>query len=264
MRHWLIFFSVFAFLLAGCTPDATPFPVLVPTETATPTPIPQNFGQTPDAPQVIRYGVSQQMRFDLPQNSTVQLLTALDPAQLGSSYEVLLTYGAVDGWERAPTSHNVSIALNTNRGPLNTPAIADIVRRALNPQGLIAMLNIPGAAPLSVQPADPQALRIDLANAGYPDGFMLRVLDRQFAAGAAAVRVQLQALGLDVILLHTPTLTAPDAELFVWSNESVREAQMNLYGAENIIDLYSLPISYLAADGLTITFNADGLPEATR
>ena len=54
------------------------------------------------------------------------------------------------------------------------------------------------------------------------------------------------------------------AALMIWTNPDERGKWVTQFGAANVIDLYSLPISYLAVPGFQITFTPDGWPLPTR
>jgi hypothetical protein len=52
--------------------------------------------------------------------------------------------------------------------------------------------------------------------------------------------------------------------LITWATPEQRRTWTDLAGDTNVFDLFTLPISYLAVDGLNINFAPDGFPLASR
>ena len=52
--------------------------------------------------------------------------------------------------------------------------------------------------------------------------------------------------------------------LVAWTASEQRETWVTRLSSANVIDLYTIPISYLALPELTITFTQGGWPLATR
>ncbi len=88
------------------------------------------------------------------------------------------------------------------------------------------------------------ALRTELANAGYPDGFDL-VVTADFPGGADAL----------VQLLAPVSLHARAASL-----GEVAHLALTTQPAADAIPLLTIPIHYRAAEGLQISFAPDGFP----
>ena len=237
--QWLI---VLLLLLAACEPEPTPLPVeIAPAATAAP---------TPDA-RTIRYGIAANAAdyLDLaPIRAMMQIETLTappDPAMLVEQYDILVALAEFAVGQRSPVSISVGLAINTAIPPLNDPAVADIVARSVAGGG--------------------ESLRIELANAGYPDGFDL-------SAGALVPPTLdgLRSAGIGVQVSDLP----PDqvAALFEagrlhlafvrWSDEAGRAAWA---ARGTVIDLYALPVVYLAAPNIEVTgFTPDGVPLARR
>ncbi len=253
--------------LAACAPPPTPLPVDIP---AAPTAAPAGS----PAPPGLRYAlgssahaapIADQARAQSLQ--IVQLDGTPDPAQLGSGYDIAADYGLFDGAAAAPVLTNVALVVNTALRPLDDPALASIVRDAVVPAVALAVQNLPGAQPAASLPAVPPAdLRAQLANAGWPDGFNLAAAAAP-VPGTEALLTALRALGIEPRPLQPAAVTESDwaanrlhLALIVWHAPEARQRWSALAGADNVIDLYSVPVGYLAAPGLALTFTPDGWP----
>lgn len=254
--------------LAACEPEATPMPVIPPTS-APPTP-------TPGAPQPIRYAITAETAAlipdltDLEAAADLTLLTEpLAPADFDGRYAIIAAYGDQPGWTRAPVVPQVALVINPAAPPLDTPELAAALRLALFPDELSAALNIPGAEAAALNSATRTSIREQLANAGYPDGFDVRLAAA--APGADAVVAQLAALHIGAQRVDLPAgdiaaaLAAGQihAALVVWAGAE-RDSWTAQVGADNVIDLYTLPISYWTIEGLSITFTEAGFPIPVR
>jgi ABC-type transport system substrate-binding protein len=241
-----------AAILAACTPTPTPLPVVAP---PTHTPI----GTA--APQGIRYLFDPltwgYFRDELPPAAQVTLLESIPESQTAplSEHDVVLTVYELAGTQRTDYALSWALILNAALPPLDDPSVREIVRAALDPS----------------RAAD--ALRIELANAGYPDGVTL------FAANATPADVQderlrfiaerLSPLGIDltiVALSSTAAFESGNQQLIaaVWSSETTRAAWVERFGGANIIELARQPLYYAAAPGIEVTFAPDGFPTARR
>jgi hypothetical protein len=255
---------VFLCLLAACKPEATPFPVDLPTRTPAGTSAPP--AGAPAPPGTIRYGIIGDERTAgadlaaLRTSGQVEFISPpLNPADLGTRFDVMAGYGDLPGGSRSPVMTHAALLIRP-LPPLDNPKVADILRRAIDPSAISAALNLPGATAVPGQSVS--ALRGELANEGWPDGFDLALADTGIP-GAAALAGQLSVLG---ITLHPqPTTDALTAgiplALVGWHTP---EEQAALAKTGSLVDLYQLPISYLAADGLKITFTPGGWPLAAR
>lgn len=256
-------------LMARCQPEATPLPaslLSVPTETPTPAPF-----------RPIRYGLLANTGgsfsdFDqLAASADVEVLDRdVQPGDLGERFDLVAGYGLRPGWILSPSPLRVALVVNSTRFPLDDPAIADAMRRSVNPQTVVSALRLDGAEPGALTSASPSQLKATLANAGWPDGFDV-VLGHD-APGATWVTDQLEIPGLEV---HSRPLAGEQLEaafadqrvhlaLVAWTDAADRAVWTDRAGDANVLDLYTIPISYWAAEGLTITFTPGGWPVGSR
>jgi len=253
-------------VLAACGGEqATPFPAELP---ATPTNPPAATDIPPIryvlAANTIGYVADLAALEDAAQ--VEQRAEAVDPAALGAAFDLVATYGAYEGWQRSPLTPQAMLVINPNADPL-TPELADLLRRAVNPQPVVDTLNIPGVIPAVAVSVSPRSVREQLANAGRPDGLQI-ALGHTFVPGAEAIAAQLEAINVDVRLVAYPldeieaALTAGSVQmaLITWTAAEQQAAWRGLFGAAYTADLYNLPISYLAVDGLLITTTSGGWP----
>ncbi|MEO8395908.1 MAG: hypothetical protein ABI700_23130, partial [Chloroflexota bacterium] len=143
----------------------------------------------------------------------------------------------------------INLVINTTLPPLDNAALAEIVRRALDPAKIVSALAIPGAQPVAATPVDPLTLRTELANAGYPDGFDLTV-SAQIAPGAAAIVQVLAAVGIETRVVTNPS--------------EVVHLILTTAQAADALPLFTVPLSYRAIDGLSISFTSSGFPIAQK
>lgn len=258
-------FLILVLLLASCEPAATPFPVEL-AATATPT-------LPPSTPVPIRYALAPNTAgliadLTLMQGGgIVQQLSVLpDPTGIGSEYDVVVIYGDFNGWTRA-SAPTISLVI----GPDMEPALADILRRAIDAQGIIAALDISGATAASSAHTPAPILRIELANMGRPDGFGIN-LGYAYTPGASQITAQLTAANIQSRLsLQTNTDLQSaliegrlQAGLIMWLTPDERQSWADRFGSAQVIDLYTVPISYLAAPDLVISLTPGGWPLARR
>jgi hypothetical protein len=140
----------------------------------------------------------------------------------------------------------------------------EIVRRAIRTDGIVSALGIEGseAFPLSSEIAP--TLRTSLANAGLPDGFDLSMA-ALYAPGAEIIAGQLAEIGIQTRVSRIDVPQSGDLtsyHLILFGN-GAQGITTGVAGAE-IIDLFTIPISYRAVPELTIEFNSDGFPLARR
>jgi hypothetical protein len=238
-------------LFCACAPEPTPLPVILPTlppSTATPaldaTLAPLRYAVAPDALPFL----SDADRAAIAAAGAELVPLAAPPADADlSTYDLVVSAADFPGASAVPSELQVSLTLNTTL-PLDNPALADVVRAAIDPQRVAQSLGF--ASDSSASPSlTTAALRETLANAGYPDGFDLTFASRSLP-GADALTRMLGAVGIDAreVAADTPahlalTTAPPDA---------------------NAIALYRLSLHFHAADGLTITFTPSGFPLASR
>ena len=253
---------------AACAPEATPFPADMPTEPpATP---------LPTVPPPIRYALHPNTEGFVADIGAIrasaqveQLAEAINFDDLGTRYDVIAAYGDWSGWTRSPVLPHVALVVNAHATPLDAPLLAEVVRQSADPESILAALNIPGAIADVAQTAAPQLLRTELANQGFPDGFLV-TLAYAYTPGVFQLQGQLRAAGVDsqALLLTNPEIQAAFGEgwlhlgMVMWTTADERAGWVAQVGEANVIDLYTLPISYRALSELTIAVTADGWPIA--
>lgn len=170
-----------------------------------------------------------------------------DADVLGNDYDFLLSANDSIGGKSAPAPLQVNLLIDPTLSPLDNATLADILRRVIIPKQVVSLAQaLPTPSPTEL-PISPAAIRAELANAGYPDGFDL-TLSSPFTAEANAVVEALAAYGIEVRIV---------------SNQPAHLTITSLPTA-NAILLYDIPLTYLATDGLIITFTPSGFPIASR
>lgn len=272
--------------LAGCGPAATPFPVdfagdaesaalgtpaFLPTEAV-------NAESNGTTASTIRYGLAPnlkavQLDFALLGNALQisQLNEDAQLAQIGSAYDIVVAYGDLPNGQRSPVSHHIALVINPAASQFSDSAALAIVRTILNTTELSAQLTTAGVefAGLAGSPAD--RVRVELANAGTPDGIKT-VIGVLGLPGEDLMLRQLSAAGISTRALWL----APDQIAFAieesilhlaivqWKTPEERAAWVARVGEANVIDVFTLPISYVAVPDLVVTFNEDGWPVPSR
>jgi hypothetical protein len=266
--HFLWLFGILtAFsLLAACEPEATPFPVdipIVPTVTPTPgAPLPIRYAVAPNA-----NGLVADINLIMTSAAVEQLAEPVTPDDLGRRYEVVAAYGEWSGWTRSTSAPHVALVIATNSPPLDMPLLANLVRHSIDPQAIVTALDIPGTAADAVESTAPEILRTELANMGFPDGFELTSA-YAYIPGAAQATGQWQKANIvtqPILMSDDEIVAAFEAKwlhlaLVAWTTAEQRQAWIARVGEANMIDLYTLPISYQAVPELTVTLSPDGWP----
>ncbi|MEP7291397.1 MAG: hypothetical protein ABI835_06415 [Chloroflexota bacterium] len=238
----LLAFALGLFLVA-CGPEATPLPVNLPTLPGA--------TLTAPAPGVLRYAVAPDALPFLSAEdrrliSAAAQIVPLDEAV--TDYEIIVAFNNLSDATQAPSPLQISLLVNTALAPLDDPEIEQIVRWAVDPQPIAQRLGLPTAQAGAAPTLTTSALRADLANAGYPDGFDL-TFAVEITPVAEVLAQQFAALGIQVRLV-------PAGE--------VAHLMLTTVPTPNAILLYTLPISYRAVAGLTITFTPSGFPIISR
>lgn len=262
MKLSLAFFVLVLFSLSACEAAPTPVAVAVqptedPSDLATQPP-PLRIGIAPDTIGYVD---------NLAEMRNVALVNAISEADDLESYDLLIVFGTRDNWEQSPIQHRVSLLINPQLPPLDQPDVAMLLRQSINVQALNNATGIIGLQPQIVETLPPTALRTALANAGYPDGLSLSIAHTEFHA-LAEVQNQLLALNFDTRLLPTPLadmetrFVEQQAHLALvhWWDAEQRSTWVQLLGEDNVLDLYTLPISYRAVDTLQVNFSPSGWP----
>lgn len=262
---WAWLALMLALTLAACGPEPTPFPVDVP---QTPSP------ETPTERPPLRYALAPNTAGAVPDldglrglGQVEQLDAEPQPDDLGARYDIVVRYGAPDGWTAVGT---VQIALIVNADDQRLPSsLAEIVPQAIDSQAVLDALDAPGAQVIGASgPAPAADVRALLANQGRPDGLSL-ALGHTHVPGAAIIAGQLERAN---VFVRLDALTAADlrraldegrAQLVLAriADDELAEWQAR-YGAAQVIPLYRVPLSYRAVPELTVTARADGWPLA--
>jgi hypothetical protein len=263
-------------LLAACSPPPTPLPVdIPPTETATPEP-----GSATVTPAPLRIVFGANLADGIPAadlalitngNTLEQFSTTLD----NTAADLIITLGTdLPNAAQAPNLYHVSLALNPTVLPLDNPEVGTLFRETLNPNFIVPTLDINGARiDPTVAPAPSLTdLRGRYANLGFPDGFDIAIANMS-AAGAPALQLHLLGLNIEPRITLMSDVEAAAAYqsgdvhvvLFAWGTPEQRELWVTRAGAENVLDLYSIPISYSAAPNVEVmSFTPLGFPIPTR
>lgn len=255
--------------ISACQPEATPVANVAP-----PTP---TQGITETLPPPIRYvlGIHAQnidsLRDEVAQSALIIPASGLtEDSLLGTDYDVIVDYGSVEGWQQSPVVPTISLIINPNLDPLNDDTIANIIRSGVDGVRIVNKTNISGTLPLAVSTIRISSLKTEFANMGYPDGFELRIGVAE-VPNAQAILQELGALNIDTDVI-TGTLTDITTELtnnrlqlalIKWHSVSEKAIWTSAVGENNVIDLYQLPISYLASPDLKITYTDSGFPIAS-
>ncbi|PJF22029.1 MAG: hypothetical protein CUN56_08040 [Phototrophicales bacterium] len=241
-------------ILAACEAEPTPFPVDLP-----PTPEPT---LAPTAIPAVRYGLDVNTAGWMPNASSMIVMTeAVDPADLGGRFDLIAAYGLLDGWQQAPQPANVTLIVD----PLAISSdLIMVIFQAVDPGAVVTNLAIPGSMVLENLHVPPDMLLNTLANLGKPDGLGM-AMGVTFVPGAEIIQAQLAAVNIHTRLVNLSHSEIAQAfaekqiqlALVTWS-----DSPPDFSSAENMLNLYALPISYLAVDDLEITFTEQGFPVA--
>jgi hypothetical protein len=263
--HFIFSCLLVTTVLTACQPKPTPFPVdIPPTPTLTP---------VPGAPNPIRYalaantaGLVADMNLIAASGSIEQLTADPNPADIGARFDVIAAYGKWPDAAESPVLPRVALVIHSTLAPFDDPAVVDVVRRALNPSTIVSSLEIPGAEAAPIATAAPIELRTALANAGWPDGFDV-IITYTPIAGLTQITEQFAAIGINsqFVPLANSKWERVHLAIITWATPEERAEWATRAGADsNVIDLFSLPISYWAAREFSITFTPGGWPLATR
>ncbi len=200
-----------------------------------------------------------------PQADITQLTETVNLADLGTRFDIIITLGAYADAVPSPTLLNVALLINENLPPLTNPDLIDIFMRSIDPTQIVQQLDIPEirlTSPASTQPINLQA---ELANAGWPDGFELR-LAHDSALGHDALQAYFQPFNINLIAVPLSTdFGQTNLTLITWSTMRERNQWATMVNHETyMVDLFGLPISYWAVPELEVTFTPQGWPIASR
>jgi len=255
--------------ISACQPEATPVANVAP-----PTPT-EDIVET--LPPPIRYvlGANTQgmesLRNEISQVALIIPVAGLtEESLLGTDYDIIVDYGAVEGWQQSPVVPTISLIINPNLAPLNDDTIANIVRNGVDGVRIVNQTNISGTLPLAVSTIRISSLKTEFANMGHPDGFELRIGVAE-VPHAEAILQELSALNIDSNVINgtladiATELTSNRLHLALvkWHSVSEKAIWTTAVGENNVLDLYQLPISYLASPNLNITYSDSGFPIAS-
>jgi hypothetical protein len=247
-------------MLVACEAQATPISG-VQTPTATTEPM-------ITLPLQIRYGLyANVLGFvqDLDILQASALVEAISAENAIPDYDVVVAYGIYDGWQQSPVKQHVSLIINPNLVPLDDENISNIVRQLAYSLELPDIFYIPKPLPPAIQSVT--EAKTALANVGYPDGFVLTMaVNIVPALEAIAAQFTERNIDLHIIESESDVLAKNRAHLILalWTEDAQRTAWIEQVGEQNVVDLFTLPISYLASDELHITFTEYGWPVPAR
>jgi|GEM_PF-966180 len=267
-RFWFICL-IGLLIVAGCQPEATPVANVVPptntpdtTETLTP---PIRYVLGPNSQNMT--SIETILATDgllIPSNSLTQ------ESQLGVDYDVIADYGQISGWQQSPVVPTVSLVINPNLSPLNDDTITNIISNGVDGVRIINQTNISGTIPLAISTIQLSSLKTEFANMGYPDGFQLQMSIAEIPNNQSVI-TELNNLNIDLNITEA-TLETIASQLvsnrvhlavIKWHTVSEKAVWTSAVGENNVIDLYQMPISYLATPNLTITYADNGFPLAS-
>ena len=243
-------------VLIACESQSTPIASI-----STPTDVPQ----TTSVPiPELRYGVAGSLAQYLTNSSEFTNFEVLGSSSSVDDFDLVIAYGVYDGWQQSPQSHHVSLAINANLPPLDNSALLELIPRMIDAQALISEIQISGIQQTRAQsPENVGTVRTILANAGYPDGFQLVLAtNTSFALDGLVAQFGLRSVDLRVTEMSNVSISDNQAHLvlLLWTQISEHEELVSQLGEENIIDLFTLPISYTTPNGLSVDFSENGIP----
>ena len=265
-----VFVKAFAGLLAllalaGCAEQATPLPVAVPS-TLTPEPSTDQISVS----EAVRTGI---LRAILP-------FWPADPAEDFADYpiierpisadqlgdlDLLIGLGLHPGWQPSGATLHIALLLNPMLAPLNDPQTAQLLRQSIDANRLSrSYADLPGIMPSDQRASDPSTIRNQLAMAGHPDGFRLVLaapelpLSENIVADLADYSFAVEQREW---LNNSPleSFEANQAHLILvhWYTDEEASSIQSEVGAENTLELFRIPVSYLLRPGLEVQL--DGL-----
>ncbi len=267
---------------AACGPAPTPFPVDIPDEetppvaAATTAPVDVSPDNTAGDGRPLRYALAPNVAGWLPDLEQIQasaqveqLTTPVNPDDVGVRYDIIAGYGDLPGGTRGPALTHIALVI-AQTPPFDDPAMVTFIDQSLSLLNGTADSDLPGAILEPRAAVARSALRAQIANLGWPDGF-----DAPLAAAAPGAQWLTAALADLNINLQARTLSDTEVTtsliagqtplaLVLWRTSPERQRWETLVGSERVLEVFALPVSYLAAPGLNLTFTAGGWPLADR
>lgn len=224
--------------------------------------------QTTATPAGVRYALAANTAnhvsdFNLIAASTTvtQLETSFSAGDLGARFDIIAAYGNWPGAALSPVTPTVSLVIDTNVVPFTDEAVTNILQTSINLTSLLETLSIPIERPTD-RGILSGSLRAQLANSGWPDGFDT-LLGHTNPPGLDEIIQQWAAIRIRAYpqLLPQPETQPYHLLLVQWANPEDREQWAVIFGeATQVIDLYSLPISYWVEPEIEIEFTPGGWP----
>lgn len=223
----------------------------------TPTPLPAAID--PTLPAAVSTAPARVLRYAIAPNAAGHLIDIVNiqpyadilyldapptDAGVGADFDYAVALGSYPGAQSPTQVYESSLIMRTDVPPLDDPNVQDIIRRAAVPAELIAGLDIPGVELLKDEPVGD--LRGDLASAGYPDGFDLKITS-VFTPGIEAFAARLREAGITVEIVDRQS----------------PEALVGLVAGSRLEDrtrLWRSPISYWLSIGVPFQLSNNGVP----
>lgn len=261
MRFKSVCFGLLLACLSACEPEATPFPVDIPTP-ATVTP-------TPGAPALVRYALAPNTLDSVADRNLLessaqvtQLSEAVNLDDLGAQFDLIAAYGAYPDATPSPSVVTLSLLINTSLAPLDNPALASILQNGIDRAALANQIDIPGVRAVPGDVTSQSNLRAELANAGWPDGIDLSLAYENMIA-VKALQAYWQPLNIHINAFPLQDLSGQThLTLFAWTTPEQRATYAD--SNHSVVDLLTVPISYWVVTGLQISYSPQGWPIATR
>ncbi len=183
------------------------------------------------------------------------------------AYDIAVKYGLEAGWTASAYTPMVSLVMDGNNSLFEDAAVMDALLHAINAQAVTQQLVINGAQAMTTAAREPNFQRVSLSDEALPDGVVLS-FGVGYVPGASLVIDQLEATNLKVqsSLLYTNEIREAlidgsiQAALVFWTLPIERDGWVQRYGAENVVDLYSVPISYKVNPNWSVNLTPNGFP----
>jgi hypothetical protein len=249
---------ILGLLLVGCEAQATP--VAGGFVTATPSLVPTN-------PTPLRYALTASVPLfglntnELLASGLVDQLTTAD----GEGYDIVIALETRQDWETAPNPLTIGLALNPNLAPLNNEALLNLVRQSISP---VEIAQGTAWKPLVNENSPTATIRANLTSLGLPDGISL-MLGTRFEATTPPLTAMFSARNVELNSItlssevHNNALSNNLVNLLVvlWVGDEQRTVWENQVGADNLIALFTVDISYRLGDGVQVVgYTSQGLP----
>lgn len=167
------------------------------------------------------------------------------PDDLGGQYDAAITLSDAQTLRAADVEIAWALTLHPTLAPLDEAPIRALIHDALMPN------------------ADPNALRVALANAGYPDGLALIAVNAAPPPLSETPIIAFNALGID-LRIERRSQSDADAQIAAGRAHIAIIARPTARLPADAIRYASRNIRYRAASGIALSFTPDGLPIVSR